>query len=299
MSNLFKRFFTHKSKFLLIILCLLGLTFSYSCSCRNESTGPKWGDDDKKDGNTLTGGIDNGQGGKVYTPGTKLSRTLMVVNSKATDTSYPIGITVTNADYTWEVSGDLVSDTFEVKDGNLKVKGEKLGDITAKKSAKLTINYKKNSEFGDKDTLSKDSDTFDIEVTKAENLDKQTLGDNIRKAINAQFSSGKYIFTGELSSTSSSDTTKISIKNNSNTHSDKDKASAGTVKELILNQLHANTTLQKYFEQDGIKFKDGYNGKGTQSATFTILLTPKPEYEIDIPQSFILELDATKGEWVD
>ena len=40
MTNLFKRFFTHKSKFLLIILCLLGMVFSYSCSCRNDSTGP-------------------------------------------------------------------------------------------------------------------------------------------------------------------------------------------------------------------------------------------------------------------
>ena len=36
MTNLFKRFFTHKSKFLLIILCLLGMVFSYSCSCRND-----------------------------------------------------------------------------------------------------------------------------------------------------------------------------------------------------------------------------------------------------------------------
>ena len=296
MTNLFKRFFTHKSKFLLIILCLLGMVFSYSCSCRNETTKPPVTDDN---GDTLTGGKDNGNGGMEYTPGTKLSRTLMVVNSKATDTSYPIGITVTNADYTWEVSGDLTSDIFEVTDGNLKVKKEKLGDITTKKSAKLTIKYKKNSKFGDKDTLSKDSDIFDIEVTKAQKLDKQTLGEDIRKAISAQFSSGKYIFMGELSSTSSSDTTKISIKNSSNTHSDTDKASAGSLKELVLNQLHANTKLQTYFEQDGIKFKDGYNGKGTQSATFTILLTPKPEYEIDIPQSFILELDATKGEWVD
>ena len=35
MTNLFKRFFTHKSKFLLIIISLLGLAFSYSCSCRD------------------------------------------------------------------------------------------------------------------------------------------------------------------------------------------------------------------------------------------------------------------------
>lgn len=47
MTNLFKRFFTHKSKFLLIIISLLGLAFSYSCSCRNETTKPPvTGDDD-------------------------------------------------------------------------------------------------------------------------------------------------------------------------------------------------------------------------------------------------------------
>lgn len=40
MTNLFKRFFTHKSKFLLIIISLLGLAFSYSCSCRDNPVAP-------------------------------------------------------------------------------------------------------------------------------------------------------------------------------------------------------------------------------------------------------------------
>ena len=50
MTNLFKRFFTHKSKFLLIILCLLGMVFSYSCSCRADKVtgggGPEGETDD-------------------------------------------------------------------------------------------------------------------------------------------------------------------------------------------------------------------------------------------------------------
>ena len=29
-----------KSKISLIVLCILGLVFSYSCNCRNNSTGP-------------------------------------------------------------------------------------------------------------------------------------------------------------------------------------------------------------------------------------------------------------------
>lgn len=73
MTNLFKRLFKSKSKFLLIILCLLGLAFSYSCSCRNESTGPKWEDDDKK--------VDP----KVFTISTNSVETRLV--QKASDTS--------------------------------------------------------------------------------------------------------------------------------------------------------------------------------------------------------------------
>ena len=38
MTNLIKRVFTHKSKLLLTLLCLLGLAFSYSCSCRDNSS---------------------------------------------------------------------------------------------------------------------------------------------------------------------------------------------------------------------------------------------------------------------
>ena len=40
MTNLIKRVFTHKSKLLLTLLCILGLVFSYSCNCRNNSTAP-------------------------------------------------------------------------------------------------------------------------------------------------------------------------------------------------------------------------------------------------------------------
>ena len=39
-NRIIKRVFTHKSKLLLTLLCILGLVFSYSCNCRNNSTAP-------------------------------------------------------------------------------------------------------------------------------------------------------------------------------------------------------------------------------------------------------------------
>ena len=72
MTNLFKRFFTHKSKFLLIIISLLGLAFSYSCSCRNDSTGP---------GNDGNGGNGGGSGNDNNTPTWSFAPKLDLKNS--------------------------------------------------------------------------------------------------------------------------------------------------------------------------------------------------------------------------
>ena len=174
-----KTIFKQKSKILLIIICIFGLAFSYSCSCRNESTGPKLEDDDKKDGNTLTGGVDNGKGGKQYTPSATLSRSLMVVKSDASDTSYPITITVENADVDFNSStisgGSLTKEDFEFANGVLKVKREKLASVNNKETYKLILKFKPSSLFGANDTLSTDTDaekTF--ELVKAQ---KKTLND--------------------------------------------------------------------------------------------------------------------------
>ncbi len=188
MTNLFKRFFTHKSKFLLIILCLLGLAFSYSCSCRNESTGPKWEDDDKKDGNTLTGGVDNDKGGKTYTPGATLSRNSIIVKSDASDTSYPINVTVTNADLdysSWTISGgSLTKADFDFANGVLKVKQEKLASVKdTKETYNLTLKFITNSLFGENDTLSKETEEKTFELIKAQKKTLTEVKDILNKDI--------------------------------------------------------------------------------------------------------------------
>ena len=53
MTNL-KTIFKQKSKLLLIVLSLLGMLFSYSCSCRNNSTAPGGGDNGGNGGGKFT-----------------------------------------------------------------------------------------------------------------------------------------------------------------------------------------------------------------------------------------------------
>ena len=55
MRNQTKRVFTHKSKVFLTILCMLGLVFSWSCSCKNRVSDPTGGDNGDKgpDGETI------------------------------------------------------------------------------------------------------------------------------------------------------------------------------------------------------------------------------------------------------
>ena len=81
MTNLFKRFFTHKSKFLLIIISLLGLAFSYSCSCRDNPVAPPPPETPKGDSTifSLTENENTNQANNLLIYSKKLSRTNSLV----------------------------------------------------------------------------------------------------------------------------------------------------------------------------------------------------------------------------
>ena len=56
-NRIIKKSHFAKSKILLTIICILGLVFSYSCNCRNNSTAPGDGGGNGDTGNSgLTGG---------------------------------------------------------------------------------------------------------------------------------------------------------------------------------------------------------------------------------------------------
>lgn len=154
-----KTIFKQKSKILLTIICIFGLAFSYSCSCRSPEKPPT--------------------GGNTITPSMSLSRDLMVVNSAGDKTTYDIAITVADADFeiadiTSEVG--LTKDDFTLTGGALSLTKsfDKLTD-NAEKTLTLTVNYKKKSTAGADDTLSKTTDTQTFKIIKAQKMDANTI----------------------------------------------------------------------------------------------------------------------------
>ena len=153
MTNL-KTIFKQKSKLLLIVLSLLGMIFSYSCSCRSDRiTG---GGGEENDGGTITTSI-------------SISDKLMVANSTG-DGMKKDGITVSitgaSADVdTFTISGltDLTEKNFELKNGVLKLVSGFDKPTTNKEIATLVVDYKKKSSS---DTLDHDKGTNTFELVK-------------------------------------------------------------------------------------------------------------------------------------
>ena len=133
-----------KSKILLIILCIFGLAFSYSCSCRDDN--PYQPEKPEIDNNGLTGGVDNGQGGKVYTPSVELSTNFMVVNSKGDGMKTTISaINLKNATVK-SVSLNNQNITLEYKNGVISITKGFDQIATDKKPFELTIEFEKHVE---------------------------------------------------------------------------------------------------------------------------------------------------------
>ncbi|TKZ35417.1 hypothetical protein [Brachyspira catarrhinii] len=185
MTNL-KTIFKQKSKLLLTFLCLLGMLFSYSCSCRNRATQPPV----TTDTNTstpppvtadtgLTGGVDNGSGGLLYTVSSTLSRNLMVVNSDGTDTTFPITVTVVNADISSFIVSGIDGLELENNNGAFKVKNGFNNIQNSETEVTLSLNYKKKAAAKEKDTISPDKEDLIIKVIKATKISLDNQVKNI------------------------------------------------------------------------------------------------------------------------
>ena len=245
-----KTIFKQKSKILLTIICIFGLAFSYSCSCRSPEKPPT--------------------GGNTITPSMSLSRDLMVVNSAGNDTTYKITITVADADFeiadiTSEVG--LTKDDFTLKDGVLSLTKsfEKLTD-NAEKTLTLTVNYKKKSTAGADDTLSKTTDTQTFKIIKAQKL----TDDEVAKDLQSLLTVGSFKFS----------TTKFAISSGIGTLYEKDKVDKEYLTSDFLSQLNlaikTSTDIEKITGVDFIKVVLGNNDK---EATFEFILKVKEQYE--------------------
>ena len=123
MRNQTKRVFTHKSKVFLTILCMLGLVFSWSCSCKNRVSDPTGDNGDKgPDGETIIrtngGAVSGSYQIVVASAGDTVSTTATVKFLNATGTLTAIA----DVDASANTPTDLAVDDFDYTGTTLTLK---------------------------------------------------------------------------------------------------------------------------------------------------------------------------------
>ena len=288
-----------KSKIYLIILCILGLAFSYSCSCRDDNpyvpppiTPP--GNDD------LTGGKDNGNWGMEYTPETTLSTNVMIVNSAGDGMKSSITITVKNADVEKVSIKDNNDINLEVDKGNIIIKDGFNKFETTAKDFILIVNYKKKSAAGDKDTLSKTEEEFEIKIIKATKI---TVEDNVSKLFkpddkNVQFEEGNHTFNFKMGTwTAATYTLQLEDTGGKRETEWKDLTVGSAKKDIETKWKSYVPGYNQYF--DGIDWVDA-QGMGSQNLALYFKFKFKPEIEIDNPdQEYVIKFAMEGlGKWL-
>ena len=157
-----------KSKLFLIILCVFGLLFSWSCSCKNRVSNP---DDTPTDGG-ITPQPTN------YIPktyeATRSGDTLILVSSDGASVT-PASISFKDATVT-SVSVDVgatgINEAFKYENGGLTMTAFE-GVTTTRQTVTATFNLAPNDS---RDTLSNPTETVSIEVAKSKGaFDKATV----------------------------------------------------------------------------------------------------------------------------
>lgn len=190
MTNLFKRFFTHKSKFLLIIISLLGLAFSYSCSCRDNPYKPEDGKI-----NFVTGEAD----GNTYlirlssTGDEKDNASIKFTNDDVNNVeiesidSGTTGINFENADFSYTYSDGTLSLTEAGKN--------KLTEAGKSNAIKVSFKITTTSDKY-KDETKIQTKKINIAVGKSKTLNAQSLGQQLKTSCkkDVTINSGKTTF---------------------------------------------------------------------------------------------------------
>ena len=272
-----------KSKILLLALCIFGLVFSYSCNCINNSTAPD-----------------------EYTPKTyeaekTIGSALIVVKSDGSSIT-PANISFKDATVTSVVvdagTTGIAADAFKYENGNLTMTA--FDSVTSTSRQKVTATFSlapSDSRYN----LTNPTETVEIEVVKATAIDKKTLGDKVKSAIDVQ-EGQTVLFQGYAPDSVTVTDTQVTIKNSSPNKDSipKDyKISAGTIKGKLLDNFKGekNTAeLKKWFSN--ISIEDKVTGLNTQKVVYTVSFTPYPEYEFDNTYKIELDLISVNGSWV-
>ena len=291
MTNLFKRFFTHKSKFLLIILCLLGMIFSYSCSCRNEATRPPViTDDTNKQPEPTVFSVSQDTDNSSL----KLIKTTSGYNSQ-------IKIKFkANADFTADYE---VSDTAnKITKANIKSYDKSTGlitfdDATLNALTETPQNIKINFTITTTKKLESPEQKFnDIDLTlqKASSIEVGNTVKNLLIADDLQ-PGGAFTFNTARADTSVKDT--IKMQNSHNSTANGDLLSLKNFKKSIIKVLEADSKIDRaYFsEEEPVNL-------GNTAISLTLYVVFAPEYDAGGTYEYTIEATAkskttNEGEW--
>ena len=274
-----------KSKLFLIILCIFGLLFSYSCSCKNRVSNP----DD-----TPT------EGGSVITPSITLSTNLMVIDNAGTQTKESITITVDNADFVIaDITGveGLTKDNFELANGVLSLKSGFDKVATTEKTLTLAVNYQKKSTAGANDTLSKTTDSKTFNVVKVEKFDNQSdILQNIISSLGIKMGSKRVSFN--FSEVGKAGVDSISLENTYTTEAKADCNAQEFVNDILINDaisIKKNDNYKKYFDDVTGTYSIGETDKSI--LTIELTFSPKSIYEFGNVKYTITLNSNGKGDW--
>ena len=180
MRNQTKRVFTHKSKVFLTILCMLGLVFSWSCSCKNRVSNP---DDTPTTPPpppgtfSISEATDNVKASIVKSSTTSISD-IKIGFVSANNYAYSLTYTVDDANETVEAN-KITADDFQVANNVLTAKDsvatkmKQVDSSTAPAEKTITINFTFKANDSN---LNNNTQTLSVEVklTHAQSLDGDT-----------------------------------------------------------------------------------------------------------------------------
>ena len=256
MRNQTKRVFTHKSKVFLTILCMLGLVFSWSCSCKNRVSDPTGGDNGDKgpDGETI-----------IRTNGGAVSGTYTIaVASDGNSVKTAATVKFLNATGKLEAITDTDSTTLTLDDFaytgttlTLKDATETRAKITwdgvDTKKVKATFSLEATATNVDLTTTKQE---VDIEIGKFKTLSGTDIGNILNTITKHIFVNGRAI-TFELSGKATVTENSITIKSQDELYNPNEDPPKATIEDFVENAINVlsdtyyNKNLFSKVELDG------------------------------------------------
>ena len=305
MTNLFKRFFTHKSKFLLIIISLLGLAFSYSCSCRDNPYEPPPPTPTPSGNSNAFIPIAN----KIYNA---TNSTLIASEDGTTKTEIKIKFKEDNAHNiknaklikTVDTNGtevigasyDFGSLSFGFTAADLKTMLGKMDSTKAPATNILTLTFELTT---DDETTNKNATVEDVKV---EIIKTQKFGDDadILKKIIEGLGSG-FSANGKIDFDFSNNAglQLIEVSNTKSKNGTRDASASDFIDDMLnINNtaIKKNTDYKKYF--DDVKYDEPNVTGSSPNLTIKLTFTPKNIYDMTLT-SYTIRLDnGDAGNWI-